>query len=83
VRSLITEAVADERPMPNPGIQLANVTQSLKNQYFDRQIQTLTQAMSQPNLSKEELERIIRQQQELMFQRKADAVAALKAKRVG
>ena len=49
--NLITEAVADERPMPNPQTQLADVVLKLRNQFFDAQIATLTQKISQPDLA--------------------------------
>ena len=49
-RSLITEAVAEERPMPSPQTQLADVTLKLRNQFFDMQIAALTQKISQPEI---------------------------------
>ena len=50
-RSLITEAVTQARPMPDPEIQLADVALKLRNQSFDRQIAALTQKISQPETS--------------------------------
>jgi len=47
-RSLITKAVADERSLPNPQTQLADVTKKLRDQFLDRQIAALTQKISQP-----------------------------------
>jgi hypothetical protein len=46
-RSLITEAVADERPLPNPPTQLADVTLKLRNHFLDRQIADLTVKINQ------------------------------------
>ncbi len=78
MRSLVTEAVAEDRKIPNPEQQLADVVAELRNQFLDREIQTLTHAMNQPGLSEGEKEQILRRQQELKFQRKAAALAALK-----
>jgi DNA primase len=50
VRSLITEAVADEKPLPNPQVQLADVTLKLRNQFIETQHAALTQKISQPEL---------------------------------
>jgi DNA primase len=46
-RSLITEAVANERPLPNPPTQLADVTLKLRNHFLDRQIADLTVKINQ------------------------------------
>jgi DNA primase len=49
-RNLITGAVADEKTLPNPQVQLADVTLKLRNQFLDQQIAALTQKISQPEL---------------------------------
>jgi DNA primase len=46
-RSLVTEAVAEERKIPNPELQLADVILKLRNQFLDRQIAALTAKISQ------------------------------------
>jgi DNA primase len=46
-RSLVTEAVAEERVIPNPELQLADVILKLRNQFLDRQIAALTAKASQ------------------------------------
>ena len=48
MRSLVTEAVAEDRKIPNPETQLADVALKLRNQFLDRQIAALTQKISQP-----------------------------------
>jgi DNA primase len=78
MRSLVTEVVAEDRKIPNPEQQLADVALVLKNQFLNREIQALTQAMSRADISKVELEQILKRQQELKFQRKAAALIALK-----
>ena len=42
MRNLVTEAVAEERKIPNPEQQLSDVTLKLRNQFLDRQIAALT-----------------------------------------
>ena len=41
MRSLVTEAVAEDRKIPNPEQQLADVALKLRNQFLDRQIAAL------------------------------------------
>ena len=50
MRGLITEAVADDRALPNPQTQLADVTLKLRNQFIETQLAALTQKISQPEL---------------------------------
>jgi len=64
-RSLITEAVADERQMPNAQIQLADVTLKLRNQFLDQQIATLTQKISQPETADVQRLEFLHEQQQL------------------
>ena len=58
MRSLVTEAVAEDRKIPNPEQQLADVALKLRNQFLDRQIAALTQKISQPEMSEAEQSRI-------------------------
>jgi DNA primase len=51
MRSLITEAATQERGIPNPDKQLADVILKLRNQSLDRQIAALTQKTASPELS--------------------------------
>ncbi|HEY1787089.1 MAG TPA: DNA primase [Verrucomicrobiae bacterium] len=51
MRSLITEAATQERAIPNPDKQLADVILKLRNQYLDRQIAALTQRTASPEIS--------------------------------
>ena len=48
IRGLITEAVADDRALPNPQTQLADVTRKLRDQFIETQLATITQKISQP-----------------------------------
>jgi len=65
VRSLITEAVVEDRKMPNTETQLADVTLKLRNQFLDRQIGALTHKISQPDLSDDERVATLREQMKL------------------
>jgi DNA primase len=69
-RSLITEAVAEERLIPNPEIQLADMTLKLRNQFLDRQIGVLTQKISQPQTSDDEKVALLREQMKLKEQKR-------------
>ena len=70
-RSLITEAVAEERKIPNPEKQLADLTQKLRNQFLDRQIGALTQKIGQPQTSDAEKIELLREQLKLKEQKRA------------
>jgi DNA primase len=78
MRSLVTEAVAEDREIPNPERQLADVTKILRNQFLDRDIKALRLAMNKLSMSDSERERLSRREQELQAQKKADALTALK-----
>ncbi len=69
-RSLITEAVAEERPLPNPQTQLADVTLKLRNQFFDTQVAALTQKISQPELTDEARLEWLHEQQRMKQQKR-------------
>ena len=71
LRSLITEAVADERPLPNPEIQLADVTKKLRDQFFDQQISALTQKISSPETADAQKLEFLHEQQRLKQQKRS------------
>ena len=64
-RSLITEAVADDRKIPNPETQLADVALKLRNQFFDRQIAALNQKIGQPEVNDGDRVALLREQMKL------------------
>jgi DNA primase len=70
MRSLVTEAVAEDRKLPNPDRQLADVVMSLRNQFLDRQIAMSVQRASQPETSEADRMELLRQQQELRQQKR-------------
>jgi DNA primase len=65
MRSLITEATAESRPIPNPSQQLSDVALRLRNQFLDRQLAALMQRANQPECGDAERLDLLRQQQAL------------------
>ena len=70
MRNLVTEAAAEDRKIPNPEMQLADVILKLRNQFLDRQIAVLTQKASQPEISDAEKIELLREQQKLREQKR-------------
>jgi DNA primase len=71
MKNLVTEVVAEDRKIPNPETQLADVTLKLRNQFLDRQIAALTQKASQPEISEDEKLALLREQQKLREQKRS------------
>jgi DNA primase len=65
LRRLITEAAADDRPIPNADQQLRDLTQRLRDRHVDRQLAALIQRASLPETPEDERLELLRQQQEL------------------
>jgi DNA primase len=71
MRGLVTEAVAEDRKIPNPDQQLGDVILKLRNQFLDRQIAASVQRASQSETSEADRMELLRQQQELRHQKRA------------
>ena len=71
MRAFVTEAVAEDRKIPNPDQQMTDVTLKLRNQFLDRQIAALTQKASQPDTAEAEKVELLRQQQNLRQQKRS------------
>jgi len=71
MRALVTEAVAEDRKLPNPDQQLADVTVKLRNQFLDRQIAENVQRASLPETPDAEKVELLRKQQDLRQQKRA------------
>jgi DNA primase len=71
MRSLVTEAAAEDRKIPNPEQQLADVALKLRNQFLDRQIAALTQKASQPEMPEAEQTELLRERENLRGQKRA------------
>lgn len=65
IRNLVTEAATEERTIPNPMQQIADVSTKLRNQHIDRQIMSLIQQSNQPETNDATRIQILRQLQEL------------------
>jgi len=65
IQNLVTEAAAEDRPLPNPAQQLVDITLRLRNQYLDRSIAGLLQQSHRPETTEAERLGLLRQQQEL------------------
>lgn len=75
MQALITEAVAEDRKIPNPETQLADVVLKLRNQFLDRQIAALTQKVSQPGFSEAEQNELLQKRETLRGQKRAPLAA--------
>jgi DNA primase len=64
-RSLITEAVAEDRKIPNPETQLADVTLKLRNQFLDQRLGELLHKIGQPESSDARKIEFLHEQQNL------------------
>jgi len=64
-QSLISEAVAERREIPNRPQQLGDVAHRLRDQFLDRQLGALTQRLVRPDLADAERDELMRQQQSL------------------
>ena len=65
LRSLVTEATADERAILNPEQQLADLALRLRNQALDRRLAASLQRASLPETNESDREELLREQQEL------------------
>jgi len=70
MRNLVTEAAAEDRTLPNPDQQLADVAIKLRNQFLDRQIAAMTQKVSQPGLPETEQTELLREREKLRGQKR-------------
>ncbi len=73
--ALLTEALADKRPVENPASQLSELVQRLRNRHIDRQLSRLTQQLAQPNLSLDDQSRLMGERRDWL-RRKAEPIAA-------
>ncbi|MDD5141421.1 MAG: DNA primase [Verrucomicrobiales bacterium] len=76
IRNLVTEAVTEERKMPNLEQQLADVTLKLRNQFLDRKIAACLQRAGQPEISDADKIALLRESQQLREQKRAGLFAA-------
>jgi hypothetical protein len=60
-RSLITEALAETRSIPNPRQQLMDLATRLRNTFLDQQMAGIMQSISTPGIAAEESTRLLRE----------------------
>lgn len=75
-RDLITQETIEERIIPNPAQQIADVAFKIRNAAIDRQMAALMFELNQPENSDDKKEDCMRKQQELRLQ-KREALKAL------
>lgn len=71
LRSLVTEAATEERTIPNPDKQLADIVLKSRNQFLDRQIGAVTQKAGLPEISDAERIQLLQEQKKLREQKAA------------
>jgi DNA primase len=69
-QSLITEAIASERPVPNPAQQVRDIVQRLRNDEIDRELGGLMRRMNVPELPETERNQLLREQLTLMTRKR-------------
>ena len=60
-QSLITEALIEERAIPQPEQQLNDLVTRLRNQSIDREVAALNQTLGQPGLAQEETNAVLQE----------------------
>ena len=71
IRNLVTETAAEDRKIPNPETQLADVILKLRNLFLDRQITALAQKANQPDIPDAGKIELLREQQKLRERKRA------------
>jgi DNA primase len=64
-RSLLSEAAAEPRALPNARQQLTDLLLRLRNHFIDEKLMTLAQRASSPDIADSERNRLLQQQQDL------------------
>jgi DNA primase len=65
MQNLITEAAAEERPIKDQAVQIADVALRLRNLFIDRQMMAVSQQVNHPETDDVTRDNLLRQQQEL------------------
>jgi DNA primase len=60
-QSLVTEALAESRSIPNPEAQLADIATKLRNASIDEELKLISQSSVQPGISEEHLKELLRE----------------------
>ena len=71
MQSMITEASTQDRAIPNPEKQLADLALKMRNQHLDQQIGELLRQINQPATTDDEKVALLHRQAELRAMKKA------------
>ena len=71
--ALLTEALADKRPVDNPARQLTELVQRLRDRHIDRKLSHLTQQLARPDLSMDDQSRLMNERRDWL-RRKAEPI---------
>jgi len=73
--ALLTEALADQRPVNDAARELTDLARRLRDRHIDDRLARLTQQLAQPGISPEEQARLMGERRDWL-RRKAKPVAA-------
>jgi hypothetical protein len=76
MRSLLTGAAIQDRPVPNTAQQLADVVLRMRNQFIDRQLAAIMQQINQPETTEAQQLDLLRQQEALRLLKRRPLSAA-------
>jgi len=74
IRNLVTEAATEERAIPNPEQQLADVLLRLRNEQLEREFTAVIQQAGQPDLADEQKVELLQRSQSLLRQKRSPLV---------
>ncbi len=69
-QEFVTELTAADRPLPNPGQQLADIATRLRNQFIDGQMAELLHRANQPEMAEPERVELLRRRESLRAAKK-------------
>lgn len=77
LRSLASEAMSDGRKIPNPDVQLSDVTTRIRNAWIEREVARLSLQSALPQLSAEDRVALLQRLQELRTRKRSPLTARL------
>ena len=78
-QALITEALAEQRPIPRPDEQLVEIATRLRNQSIDREVAVLNQTLGHPDMTPEETNSVLQELSALRAAKRGPLVALASA----
>jgi DNA primase len=77
MQNLISEAAAEERPIKDQAVQIADVALRLRNLFIDRQMMAVSQQVNHPETDDVTRDKLLRQQQELRLLKRQPLIPAV------